>query len=95
MDFDSVYKFGKKHLAEHFFCKICGVYTHHIRRRDPNQISINGVGLLKSFSRSFKYFCNIFQHFMIHLISDEVWLRARIHLKLKGIGAKCSDWLLQ
>ena len=22
-----VYKFGKKHLAEHFFCKNCGIYT--------------------------------------------------------------------
>ena len=60
-----------------------------------NQINIYDDGFLKSFSRSFKYFCNNFEHFMIHLISDEVWLRARIHLKLKGIGAKCSYWLHQ
>ncbi len=30
-----------KNIAKHFFCSDCGVYTHHIRRRDPNQISIN------------------------------------------------------
>ena len=24
-----VYKFGKKRLSEHFFCKNCGIYTHH------------------------------------------------------------------
>tara|TARA_B100000575_G_C22711127_1_gene428683 strand:- start:189 stop:425 length:237 start_codon:yes stop_codon:yes gene_type:complete len=36
----SVYKWNKK-IASHFFCKVCGVYTHHIRRRDPSQISIN------------------------------------------------------
>lgn len=30
-----------KNIANHFFCKGCGVYTHHKRRRDPNQICIN------------------------------------------------------
>ena len=30
-----------KEIANHFFCNVCGVYTHHIRRRDPSQISIN------------------------------------------------------
>ena len=30
-----------KYIAEHYFCKNCGVYTHHRRRRDPNQISVN------------------------------------------------------
>ena len=30
-----------KHIAEHFFCAHCGVYTHHRRRRDPSQFSIN------------------------------------------------------
>ena len=30
-----------KNIAKHFFCRTCGVYTHHIRRRDPNQISVN------------------------------------------------------
>ena len=36
----SVYKWNTK-IAEHFFCKSCGVYTHHKRRSDPTQISIN------------------------------------------------------
>ena len=27
----SLYQFNLN-LAEHFFCKICGIYTHHIRR---------------------------------------------------------------
>ena len=37
----SVYKFGKKQHAEHFFCKICGIYTHHNRRSDPNGAAVN------------------------------------------------------
>ena len=28
-------------VAEHFFCKICGIYTHHNRRLDPNGVGIN------------------------------------------------------
>tara|TARA_B100000575_G_C22636100_1_gene392516 strand:+ start:200 stop:436 length:237 start_codon:yes stop_codon:yes gene_type:complete len=36
----NIYKWNKK-IASHFFCNICGVYTHHIRRRDPSQISVN------------------------------------------------------
>ena len=35
-----LYEWNKK-IAKHFFCKVCGVYTHHVRRRDPSQISIN------------------------------------------------------
>jgi hypothetical protein len=35
-----LYEWNKK-IAKHFFCKICGVYTHHVRRREPSQISIN------------------------------------------------------
>ena len=34
------YKWNKR-IAEHFFCNTCGVYTHHKRRRDPTQFSIN------------------------------------------------------
>ena len=34
------YKWNKN-IAEHFFCGICGVYTHHKRRRDPEQICAN------------------------------------------------------
>lgn len=34
------YKWNKN-IAEHFFCKFCGVYTHHKRRRYPDQIVVN------------------------------------------------------
>ena len=34
------YKFNTM-IAEHFFCKICGIYTHHNRRSDPNGAAIN------------------------------------------------------
>ena len=27
--------------AKHFFCKKCGIYTHHYRRSDPNGVGIN------------------------------------------------------
>ncbi len=36
----SSYKFNTMN-AEHFFCKTCGIYTHHNRRTDPNGIGIN------------------------------------------------------
>ena len=36
----SLYQWNKR-IAEHFFCANCGVYTHHRRRRDPSQYSIN------------------------------------------------------
>ena len=36
----STYKFNTN-LAEHFFCKTCGIYTHHNRRTDPNGVGIN------------------------------------------------------
>ena len=34
------YKFNTM-IAEHFFCKICGIYTHHYRRSDPNGAAVN------------------------------------------------------
>ena len=34
------YKFNTM-IAEHFFCKTCGIYTHHNRRSDPNGSAIN------------------------------------------------------
>ena len=34
------YKFHTK-VAEHFFCSNCGIYTHHIQRRDTSKIGIN------------------------------------------------------
>ncbi|PJX22413.1 hypothetical protein CAP48_16060 [Advenella sp. S44] len=27
--------------AEHYFCSRCGIYTHHRRRSDPAQVSVN------------------------------------------------------
>ena len=28
-------------IAKHYFCKICGIYTHHIRRSDPSVYGVN------------------------------------------------------
>ena len=28
-------------LKEHYFCKACGIYTHHIRRSDPSVYGVN------------------------------------------------------
>ena len=36
----SSYQFNTM-IAEHFFCKTCGIYTHHNRRSDPNGVGIN------------------------------------------------------
>ena len=30
-----------KRIAEHFFCAIFGIHTHHRRRRDPSQYGMN------------------------------------------------------
>ncbi len=27
--------------AQHYFCKICGIYTHHQRRSNPNEFGVN------------------------------------------------------
>ena len=36
----SIYQFGTN-IAKHFFCKTCGIYTHHQRKSDPNGIGVN------------------------------------------------------
>ena len=36
----TVYKFNSM-TAEHYFCSICGIYTHHRRRSKPNQYGYN------------------------------------------------------
>ena len=41
----ALYQFDTKE-AEHYFCKVCGIYTHHRRRSNPNQYGIN-LGCLK------------------------------------------------
>jgi hypothetical protein len=34
------YQFHTK-VAEHFFCSICGIYTHHRRRSNPHRFGFN------------------------------------------------------
>tara|TARA_E500000178_G_C16740747_1_gene625825 strand:+ start:292 stop:534 length:243 start_codon:yes stop_codon:yes gene_type:complete len=40
-----LYQFHTK-VAKHFFCSICGIYTHHHPRSNPNMTGFN-VGCLK------------------------------------------------
>jgi hypothetical protein len=39
-DILTLYQFNTM-TAKHYFCSICGIYTHHQRRSDPNQYSFN------------------------------------------------------
>ena len=41
----TLYQFNTQ-TAKHYFCSICGIYTHHQRRSHPDQFSIN-VGCLE------------------------------------------------
>ena len=36
----SLYQFDTN-IAKHYFCKKCGIYTHHFRKSDPNGVGIN------------------------------------------------------
>ncbi|MCG6903375.1 MAG: GFA family protein [Rhodobacter sp.] len=40
----TLYQWGSK-TAKHYFCSICGIYTHHRRRSDPNEFGVN-IGAL-------------------------------------------------
>lgn len=40
----TLYQWGTK-SAEHYFCTVCGNYTHHRRRSNPNEYGVN-VGAL-------------------------------------------------
>ena len=40
----SKYSFNT-HTAQHYFCSVCGIYTHHRRRSNPNEYGVN-VGAL-------------------------------------------------
>lgn len=36
----ATYRFNTR-TAEHHFCQNCGIYTHHKRRSNPNQLGVN------------------------------------------------------
>ncbi len=36
----TLYQFNT-HTAKHYFCSGCGIYTHHQRRSNPDQFSVN------------------------------------------------------
>ena len=36
----SLYQFNS-YVAKHYFCKKCGIYTHHNRKSDPNGMGVN------------------------------------------------------
>ncbi|MDT8865944.1 GFA family protein [Vibrio fluvialis] len=40
-----LYQFNTQ-TAKHYFCSVCGIYTHHQRRSNPHQYGYN-VGCLK------------------------------------------------
>jgi hypothetical protein len=42
----SLYQFDTKE-AKHYFCCVCGIYTHHKRRSNPDQYGIN-LGCLEN-----------------------------------------------
>jgi hypothetical protein len=39
-DMLTVYQWNSK-TALHYFCKVCGIYTHHRRRSNPSQFGFN------------------------------------------------------
>ena len=36
----ATYRFNTR-TAEHHFCSVCGIYTHHKRRSNPDQLGVN------------------------------------------------------
>ena len=52
----STYQFGTN-IAKHYFCKNCGIYTHHQRKSDPNGIGVN-IGCIDDID-SFQYAADV------------------------------------
>ena len=40
----TTYRFNTK-AAEHHFCSVCGIYTHHKRRSNPDEFGVNAACL--------------------------------------------------
>ena len=40
----ATYRFNTR-TAEHHFCSVCGIYTHHKRRSNPKQLGVNAACL--------------------------------------------------
>lgn len=40
----TLYQWGTN-TAKHYFCKHCGIYTHHQRRSNPNEYGVNAACL--------------------------------------------------
>ena len=38
----ATYQFNTK-TAQHHFCSVCGIYTHHKRRSNPDQLGVNAA----------------------------------------------------
>jgi hypothetical protein len=49
----TLYSWGT-HTAKHYFCKTCGIYTHHQRRLNPNEYGVNMGGLERVTPQDFK-----------------------------------------
>lgn len=41
----ATYRFNTK-VAQHHFCKLCGIYTHHKRRSNPDEFGVNAACLV-------------------------------------------------
>jgi hypothetical protein len=40
----TLYRFNTR-VAKHWFCSRCGIYTHHARRSNPDQLGVNAACL--------------------------------------------------